>query len=357
MLNKFKKKQTSESSFAKQVAQSLSQHVHSTDEYLKNECPICLDEPRVEDAVHTPCAHMFCGKCLLSEFQEQLVRSNKKQINPGMFRNASQAPLRATGGSCPVCHEWVKTSSIIQIGKNENGEMTSKYLNQQPHKEKENSPNTDDMQQRDAVAREALENALSGAMSSKMEAVLTELDNVWKMDPGSKVLIFSQYLGFLDIIGTAMEDIGVVCFRIDGSLSLKERVKMISKFNKNEPAKEDDSGEGDCKRGSVFLISMKAGGVGLNLVAASTVFILDPWWNQAIEDQCINRVHRIGQQAEVVRVRKFVVSDSVEEKIVTLQGKKKVGSNAERHMVTIFIFSSFLILESFYFIGNGEHYS
>ena len=335
MLSKFKKKQTSESSFAKQVAQSLSQHVHSTDEYLKSECPICLDEPRVEDAVHTPCAHMFCRYCLLSEFQEQLVRSNKKQINPGnLFKNASQAPPTVTGGSCPVCHEWVKTSTIIQIGKKENGEMTSKYLNQQPHKEKENSPNTDDSQQRDVVAREALESALSGARSSKMEAVLVELDNVWRMDPGSKVLIFSQYLGFLDLIGSAMEDIDVECFRIDGSLSLKERVKMISKFNKNKPAQKDDSVEGDvCKRGSVFLVSMKAGGVGLNLVAASTVFILDPWWNQAIEDQCINRVHRIGQQASVVRVRKFVVSDSVEEKIVTLQGKKKVRSNAERYIM------------------------
>ena len=167
-----------------------------------------------------------------------------------------------------------------------------------------------------------------------MEAVLVELDNVWRLDPGSKVLIFSQYLGFLDIIGSAMEDIDVECFRIDGSLSLKERVKMISKFNKNKPAQKDDSVEEDvCKRGSVFLVSMKAGGVGLNLVAASTVFILDPWWNQAIEDQCINRVHRIGQQASVVRVRKFVVSDSVEEKIVTLQGKKKVSSNAERYYV------------------------
>ena len=83
---------------------------------------------------------------------------------------------------------------------------------------------------------------------------------------------------------------------------------------------------GICKRGSVFLVSMKAGGIGLNLVAASSVFIVDPWWNQAIEDQCINRIHRIGQQAKVVRVRKFIVTDSVEEKIVNLQGRKKVSS-------------------------------
>lgn len=84
--------------------------------------------------------------------------------------------------------------------------------------------------------------------------------------------IFSQFLGFLDIIGNALKDIGVQTFRIDGSLSLKERVKMIAKFNKYKSAKSDSNSQ----RGSVFLVSMKAGGVGLNLVSASSVFILDP---------------------------------------------------------------------------------
>jgi DNA repair protein RAD5 len=78
--------------------------------------------------------------------------------------------------------------------------------------------------------------------------------------------------------------------------------------------------------GSVLLVSMKAGGVGLNLVAASTVFIADPWWNAAVEDQCINRVHRIGQTADKVRVRKFYVFNSVEERIVKLQGRKNAMS-------------------------------
>ena len=127
---------------------------------------------------------------------------------------------------------------------------------------------------------------------------------------------------------------------------------MIAKFNKYKSAKSDCNDV--TQRGSVFLVSMKAGGVGLNLVSASSVFILDPCellqydvfcvysnilyfllllimsstgWNQAIEDQCINRVHRIGQQAKIVRVRKFVVADSVEEKIVSLQGKKKGMAN------------------------------
>jgi DNA repair protein RAD5 len=284
------------------------------------------------DLYLAPCAHMFCKECLLSEFQEQVSRSNKQSRDSNTCKNGgvSEMPTIVDGGSCPVCHEWFKTECIIQIERSTNG-VVSKYLNQKlftcgdglPESEKENMLNRDVV-----AAREALESAINGASSSKLEAILGELDEVWRTDPGSKVLIYSQYLGFLDLVGRALDNIGVECFRIDGKMSLKERVAMIGKFNKKKLAQRDFSPmtNGVCERGSVFLVSMKAGGVGLNLVAASSVFIVDPWWNQAIEDQCINRIHRIGQQAKIVRVRKFVVTDSVEEKIVSLQGKKKVSS-------------------------------
>lgn len=107
-------------------------------------------------------------------------------------------------------------------------------------------------------------------------------------------------------------------FRLDGKLSLKDRVKVIQEFGQSKKAPTAAS-----RNGSVLLISMKAGGVGLNLVAASSCFIADPWWNGAVEDQCINRIHRIGQTADKVRVRKFYVSNSVEQRIVQLQEKKK----------------------------------
>ena len=314
----------------KKVAASLSQCVNLSEEYLASECPICLEEPRVEDAVHTPCAHMFCRKCLLSEFRRQRVRGSK-----AMADRTGGTISEKDGGSCPVCGDWVDASCIIQIERSgTTGEMVSRYLDRsKPEFEKENSHNAAAglLQQREATARKTLESALNGAGSSKLDAVLHELDGVWTRDPRSKVLVFSQYLGFLDIAGRVLADRGVECFRIDGKMSLKERVAMIGRFNKNDPrlAASEAVGregftEGGVQRGSVFLVSMKAGGVGLNLVAASSVFIIDPWWNQAIEDQCINRIHRIGQRAEVVRVRKFIVADSVEEKIVNLQGKKKV---------------------------------
>mmetsp|Transcript_41981 Transcript_41981/g.61605 ORF Transcript_41981/g.61605 Transcript_41981/m.61605 type:complete len:139 (+) Transcript_41981:2-418(+) len=107
-------------------------------------------------------------------------------------------------------------------------------------------------------------------------------------------------------------------------MNLKQRMVALEKFNESSTNINEDVGsEEELRRGSVFLISMKAGGVGINLVAASTVFIVDPWWNAAVEDQCINRIHRIGQNAKLVRVRKFMVESTVEEKIVALQKRKK----------------------------------
>ena len=115
---------------------------------------------------------------------------------------------------------------------------------------------------------------------------------------------------------------GITTFRLDGSLTLKDRVKVIQEFGQ---AKKSTSATN--RKGSVLLISMKAGGVGLNLVAASSCFIADPWWNGAVEDQCVNRIHRIGQTADKVRVRKFYVANSVEQRIVQLQEKKKRIAN------------------------------
>lgn len=205
---------------------------------------------------------MFCRECIISVFREQIIVRSKKS-------NVLNVP--DAEGHCPVCHSFVKQSSIVQISRTQNGQAVSKFLDPLPDSEKENSLNVATHANRGvSAARLTLESAINGARSSKLQAILSELE---KVRNDSKVLIFSQYLGFLDIIGTALEKLGVQCFRIDGSMSLKERVSAMSNFNKSQS-------------GSVMLISMKAGGVGLNLVAASSVFIVDPWWNQALEDQC-----------------------------------------------------------------------
>ena len=208
---------------------------------------------------------MFCRDCLLSVFREQMIRAKKTNVPNAPAANG------AGGGNCPVCHSFVNQSFLVQISRSENGEAVSKFLDPLPESEKENSPEAaTETKPRVSSARVTLESAINGAGSSKLYSILSELE---KVRNDGKVLIFSQYLGFLDIIGTALHKLGIECFRIDGCMSLKERVSAMGRFNKS-------------RSGSVFLISMKAGGVGLNLVAASTVFIVDPWWNQALEDQC-----------------------------------------------------------------------
>jgi SNF2 family DNA or RNA helicase len=169
-----------------------------------------------------------------------------------------------------------------------------------------------------SLAQGILRDAVDGRVeSSKMKAVLDELERVWELDPGSKVLIFSQFLGFLDLLEPRLRAMGIPFSRLDGQISLSKRVEVLKEFRSAARPK------GNSQRGTVLLMSMNAGGEGLNLVAASTVFILDPWWNKAKEDQCINRIVRLGQQAALCRVRKFIVRQSVEERIVELQSRKQ----------------------------------
>ena len=114
-------------------------------------------------------------------------------------------------------------------------------------------------------------------------------------------------------------------YRLDGSLNIKERMNVLDQFRAGTTAPPDLSTDGKKsanKKGMVLLMSMSAGGEGLNITSASSCFIVEPWWNSAKEDQCVNRIHRIGQLADIVRVRKFIVKDSVEERIVELQQRK-----------------------------------
>ena len=127
-----------------------------------------------------------------------------------------------------------------------------------------------------------------------------------------KVLIFSQFVSHLSIIRKFIEQEKMDYCYLDGSV--KNRTELVNEFQQN-PYKR------------VFLISLKAGGVGLNLTAADYVFILDPWWNPAIENQAIDRAHRIGQDKSVF-VYKFITRDSVEEKILKLQQSKLKLSNS-----------------------------
>jgi non-specific serine/threonine protein kinase len=124
-----------------------------------------------------------------------------------------------------------------------------------------------------------------------------------------KALIFSQFLGMLALIKEKLTVLGVKFEYFDGSTSAQDREKAIQSFQKNDEVR-------------VFLISLKAGGVGLNLTAADYVYIVDPWWNPAVEQQAIDRTHRIGQTKNIFAYR-MICKDTIEDKILLLQEKKR----------------------------------
>lgn len=125
-----------------------------------------------------------------------------------------------------------------------------------------------------------------------------------------KVLVFSQFLGMLSLIRKQLEKDNIEFEYFDGSTAATDREKAIQNFQTND----------NCR---VFLISLKAGGVGLNLTAADYVYIVDPWWNPAVEQQAIDRTHRIGQTKNIFAYR-MICKDTIEDKILTLQERKRV---------------------------------
>ena len=142
--------------------------------------------------------------------------------------------------------------------------------------------------------------------SSKLNLLSEIIDEL--LENGHKALIFSQFVGHLEIIKEHIIKKGIKYQYLDGSVPLKQRQDAINAFQ---------GGEGD-----IFLISLKAGGVGLNLTAADYVIHMDPWWNPAVEDQASDRAHRIGQQRPVT-IYRLVTKGTIEDKIVALHQSKR----------------------------------
>lgn len=143
-------------------------------------------------------------------------------------------------------------------------------------------------------------------MSTKVDFLMENLEQL--LEENHKVLVFSQFTTYLDIIQNKIRERSWRFARIDGSQTMKKRQAEVERFQ-----------EGDAQ---VFLISLKAGGVGLNLTAASYIFLMDPWWNPAVENQAIDRAYRIGQENKLT-VYRPIIKDSVEEKVIVLQNTKK----------------------------------
>lgn len=233
-------------------------------DYDDEECAICL-ETMEDHAFVTPCGHVFCRGCIQH------------------FAGDPNAP-------CPICRREI-ASNLLPV----------------PKRVHDKTPPSSPSRQ-DAKEDKKAELESKWKSSTKIDALMQELE-LLQQEEGIKSIVFSQWTSMLDLCEIPLKRAGIKFVRLDGSMAHYQREKAVSTFN-NDPSV------------TVFLISMKAGGLGLNLVSASHVFLLDPWWNPATEDQAIDRVHRLGQ-TKPVHVTRFVIAGSIEERILELQDRKK----------------------------------
>ncbi|XP_075412023.1 helicase-like transcription factor isoform X2 [Tenrec ecaudatus] len=208
--------------------------------------------------VITHCAHVFCKPCICQVIQNE--QPNAK---------------------CPLCRNNIDGNNLVQCPPEE---LTSIH-------EKSNH--------------------VEWTSSSKISALMHALIDLRTKHPNIKSLVVSQFTAFLSLIETPLTASGFVFTRLDGSMAQKKRVESIQSFQNTEAGSP-----------TIMLLSLKAGGVGLNLSAASRVFLMDPAWNPAAEDQCFDRCHRLGQKQEVI-ITKFIVKDSVEENMLKIQNTKR----------------------------------
>ncbi|TMW67746.1 hypothetical protein Poli38472_007418 [Pythium oligandrum] len=239
------------------------------------ECPVCLDPPR--HGVLTPCAHLLCEDCL----RESL--SNDPE------------------GGCPVCRVPVEMSKVYSLAGIEAANAASQA-----------SVEATDNQESATVTSGNAELFLS----TKLRRLIKDLcairdDNSRAADPAErrKIVIFSQWTHMLEMVADVLTHHKFRHCMFHGGMTQETRERVLHKFA-SDP--ETD----------VLVISLKAGGVGLNLTSASVVILLDPWWNPGVEDQAIDRVHRLGQTRDVI-VKRYVVEDTVEDMILQLQQRKE----------------------------------
>lgn len=228
-------------------------------------CQLCDDE--AEEPIESKCRHRFCRMCIL-EYVESFS---------GLDKNLQ----------CPVCHIGLSID-LQQPALEVDEELFSK-----------------------ASIVNRIKLGTHGGQwrsSTKIEALVEELYKLRSDRHTIKSIVFSQFTSMLDLIEWRLKVAGFETVKLQGSMLPLQRDNTIKHFMENPQVE-------------IFLVSLKAGGVALNLCEASQVFLMDPWWNPSVEWQSMDRVHRIGQKRPI-RITRFCISDSIELKIIELQEKK-----------------------------------
>ncbi|GAX72705.1 hypothetical protein CEUSTIGMA_g161.t1 [Chlamydomonas eustigma] len=239
------------------------------------ECSICLDT--MEHPVATPCNHWFCRECIIGWLDSKT--------------------------NCALCRAPL-TGATLRAGVMPGQRVTA-----------DSRVGVDGEEGAAAAAAAAVEEEEGPAemCESKLRALLVELRKMRAADASAKALVFSQYNTTLEWLKTRLTDEGFGFRTINGSMPMKQRTKAIEAFQNDPPT-------------TVFLLSMRSGAVGINLTAASHVFIMEPCLNPALEEQAIGRSWRMGQQRTVV-VKRFFTKGSVEEAIMkVVKARRDAGA-------------------------------
>ncbi|OZJ06774.1 hypothetical protein BZG36_00421 [Bifiguratus adelaidae] len=238
----------------RKLMEILAMHLEANED-----CCICLET--LSDVVITPCKHVFDKECITN------VLTKQRQ-------------------ACPMCRAALTIRHLLVLP---------------PPKEKEG---TNDLVETQVEAKDE-----SISSCPKIDALIEYLQAANTRDQTSKSVVFSQWTGFLDIIGHHLKRHNIAYVRLDGKMVRSKREAALRAFATDPDIK-------------VFLVSLQCGALGLNLTAANQCFILDPWWNPSIEDQAVDRIYRLGQTRPVSIIR-FVTANTIEDKVVALQEKKR----------------------------------
>ena len=217
-------------------------------EGISDDCSICLGD--FNHPVITPCSHVYCRPCIVAHI-ETIER----------------------GATCPLCRAPISINNLLEAAPPEE--------------------DPDDTSGEDKV----FDDIKIDVSSTKVNACLTELERIRQTSPTDKTIIVSQFTSFLSIIQPLLTEQGYHFCRLDGTMSMRQRSQVISDFQDTDP-----------ERPTVMLLSLRAGGVGLNLNVANHLLLMDPAWNPSTEDQCFDRIHRLGQN-KPVEIIKFIMKN------------------------------------------------
>ena len=239
------------------------------------ECPICFEETMDEQSV-TGCWHSACKKCLLDYIENQVGKGEIARC----FN--CRGPINARDVFEVIRHEDEEEEELKLFGAAARLTDAMDVDDEEEDLYRSTPRIANGTQSKPKPPMRISLRRVNQLSSAKINTLLTQLKKVKRAEPLTKGVVFSQFTSFLDLIEPALSAANIAHLRFDGTMSQKDRASTLKAFAEKP-------------RFTILLLSLRAGGVGLNLTCAKRVYMMDPWWSFAVEAQAIDRVHRMGR--------------------------------------------------------------